>query len=46
MDIYKVLIDIDYILKWSKDNTVIKAIPIKHMSLEDRKEEFIKRLTR
>lgn len=46
MDIYKILIDVNYILKWSKGNTVIEAIPIKHMSLEDRKEEFIKRLTR
>lgn len=46
MDIYKVLIDVDYILKWYDNNTVIKAIPIKTMPLEDRKEEFVKRLTR
>lgn len=46
MDVYKVVIDINYILKWSADNTVIEAIPIKNMPLEERKDAFIDKLSK
>lgn len=46
MDVYKVVMDINYILKWSTDNTVIEAVPIKNMPLEERKDAFIDKLSK
>lgn len=46
MDVYELLRDIGYILKWSTDGNVIKAVPIKSMSLEERKEAFINKFSK
>lgn len=45
MDIYKIIMDINYVLKWSVDSTAIEAVPIKSMSLEERRESFINKLS-